>query len=245
MSKCFVLFALIGLCAVAGYSRPDPSPPKGVAMPPPSPPGEVRPAEEAPGEAEVINRKGIEAPSRPADTAEVHECNGVTWGVNVKVRRLVSSGRDVLDFHWRMKYTGPRPPLIILEPSLIDSWPKTTRVVVFAFPKGSKEGRGEIFETTEPGEGVANGWALHGEPRYWYLTVRKGETATGVMPLAVADIKQRLRARYPDEFSEKVPPKLYVEMTHQPDNRGWTYDLDAWTGTLHSSTLEVPDLQKW
>lgn len=192
-----------------------------------------------------VGRAGIENWAEPANTNEAHKNNGIEWRVNVEVRRLDASTRDVLDFNWRMKYTGPRPPLIILRPSLTDSWPETTQVTVFAFPAGSKEGRVMLFETTEPEKGAAVDWILHGPPKNWYITAKKGTTETGTVTLAVADIKEVLRNRYPTEFSERVPPKLFVEMIHQPSDRGVHYDFDAWTGDLYSKTLVVPDLKSW
>jgi hypothetical protein len=187
----------------------------------------------------------VESRAMPADSNEVHESNGVEFAVNLKVRRLASTGRDVIDFHWRMGYTGPRPPLIVLEPSLTETWPGTTQVTVYAFPKGSKEGRMERFETPAPADHAEIGWALRGPPKHWFVTIKKGKTATGTVPLAVADIKELLRSRYPSEFSETVPPKLYVELVHEPNDRGGHYDLDAWTGRLSTRTLEVPDLTSW
>ena len=194
--------------------------------------------------AERISSEGIKSISRPADTDETVSSNGVEWRVNAKVRRLVSSGREVIDLDWRIKYTGPRPPLIILAPSLTDSWPETTEVCVIAFAKGCKDGRGELFQTPEPADGLLN-VIFQGDPKEWYITVDKNQTATGTVTLSVADLKRVLLRKFPTEFSETIPPKLYVKMRHQPKHRGEKHEFDAWSGDLPSLMLELPALNKW
>jgi hypothetical protein len=178
---------------------------------------------------------------------EPHKTNGVEWLVRAKVRAL-SSGSEVIDFHWSIKATSPRSPLIILEPSLDNPNRKATKAIIHAFPKGSNDGRVIEFTTDFPAprDGFSNlDRLLQPLPREWFLKVKKGKTATGVTSIPVSQIKRELLTFYPAEFSETVPPKLYAQLNHEPEDRGIHHDLDAWTGLLFSGTLDVPELKKW
>jgi hypothetical protein len=183
--------------------------------------------------------------AKPPDKGWLYENNGVEWRVTLKVRRLVSSGRDVIDFDWSIVYTGPRHPLIILQPSLTESWPGATKAHLYAFPAGSDVGRRIVFETPDYQPGGIGRLILDGSPRTWFLTVRKGRTATGTDTVSAAEVKKELLDKYPTEFSETRPPKLYAEFTHDTEERGLHHKFDAWTGFLQSAILDVPDLKKW
>ncbi|MCE9566229.1 MAG: hypothetical protein K8U57_29760 [Planctomycetes bacterium] len=180
----------------------------------------------------------------PADNDRIYECNGVEWRVKVKIGRLLSTGKDTIEFHWKMKYSGPRPPLNILIPSLMSSWPKTTEVRVYAFPLGTELGRMIKFQTPEPEDGIV-GLLFRGALREWYMTIRDKETESGIVVLAIDDIKTELRSKFPSEFSGSEPPILYVRMIHQPEDRGQKFNLDAWTGVLITDHLQVDNFKKW
>lgn len=227
-------------------SQPDAMPPPAPAPAPkakePAAPREVAPMPRDTLETKVwrahYEQAGKQEDSRP------YAHNGVEWSVKAKMRRL-TSGAEVIDLNWSIKATSPRSPLIILEPSLDNANGETTKADVFAFPKGSDRGRA-ITLTTEQPPFWATWWGGR-EPltREWFLTVERGKTATGTMSIAVSQIKRELLTFYPAEFSEAVPPKLYVVVQHNPLDRGSWYDLDAWTGALASDILDIPELTKW
>lgn len=170
--------------------------------------------------------------------------NGLEWRVSVATRKLVSTGREVIDLHWRLKYSGPRPPLIILRPSITDSWAGATEARIHAFPPGEEKGRVIVF--TVPFEaGNASRHLFNGPPGEWFLRVPKGRAATGTESVFVTEVKERLRSQYPAEFPADRPPKLYATLYHNAWDRGWHLNLDAWTGEIESFPLEVPDLKTW
>jgi hypothetical protein len=223
---------LAGSLAAAGCAADAPSPPADVAVAP------------MPREDSRIEFKDYKGRGVPAAEGGFNDANGVRFTVTGKVRRLVSTGRDVIDLDWKVEYSGPRPPLILMPPSLTEGWPEMTRVGVYAFPRGSETGRYVRFATPEPDGGVRL-LIFEGVPKAWYLTVPKGEVGTGNVSLLVADLKALLQSRYPAEFPDAAPPKLYADLLHEPTDRGYGHDLDAWTGLLMSNMLELPDLKSW
>lgn len=229
-----------GACAAPETPTPNPTP-KAEA---PRAPAVLAPAPRAVADTRV-HRKHFEGFVHAADTKEEYELLGVTWRVNVEVRRLVTTGRDVIDFKWSMKYTGRRPPLIIRKPSLIESLPGDTEVHFYAFAPGQERGRKIVFTAPEMDDESFARFLRDGTPASWWLEVKKGKTESGTESVFVADLKERLRALYPTEFPADKPPKLYVEFIHNARDRGWGA-LDAWTGELGVQfKLEVPDLKSW
>ncbi len=239
MTTRFLALPIAFILLTAGCAAPEPQ----------SPPIEVKPGLPAAPMPRAVEdtrvyRDYFERGSYPADWEEAWKTLGVEWTVKVGVRRLVSTGRDVIDFEWSMKYTGPRPPLIIRKPSLTDSLPWETEVHVYAFPPGKEGGRRVIFAPPRD-EGLLSRVLFNGAPADWWVVVKEGETETGRETLAVADVKERLRTLYPAEFPADKPPKLYVEFFHKPEDRGRRGKLDAWTGELSSNIRRVPDLKSW
>ena len=223
---------------VDGDTRPPdkaaPSPPPGVEVAPPP-----RAVEDT-----RVYRGSFEGFSHAADTEEVYQLYGVEWRMNVGVRRLASTGGDVIDFKWRMKYTGLRPPLIIRRPSLTDGLQGDTEARIYAFPPGQEKGRMVTF-TPLRDDGLTSRVIFDGTPADWWLKVPKGKTATGTETVLVADLKDRLRALYPDEFPADKPPKLYAEFIHNAQDRG-RGNFEAWTSDLGTQfKIEVPDLKTW
>src|SRR5205085_2029074 len=151
-----------------------------------------------------------------------------------------------IDFTWSIRYAGRRRPLVILEPSLTNPIGANTCVKFYALPRGAKEGRSVALFAPNPGP-ILNpfNWGIPQEPRQWFLTVRRGQTATGTTGVPVPELKERLHGKYPAEFPAATPPQLYAQFVHDPMDRGARYDLDAWTGTLESPLLTVPEVKKW
>ena len=211
------------------------------------PPGLPTPAphlEQAPPPREAEDtrcyRSELQMHSYPVGSNEnVTEDNGLEWGMTVGVRRLVSTGRDMIEFRWQMKYIGQRAPLIIRRPSL-EYEPGTTVVKLCAFPPGKQEGRWMTFTAPE-NLALSSDIIFRGPPANWFLTVGGGEPLKGTETIFVSDVKAALQAKYPAEFTSEKPPKFYAEFVHNAWDRGWHYKLDAWTGELgHQDYMEVP-----
>jgi hypothetical protein len=178
------------------------------------------------------------------DPSEPARDNGVEWRLKVGRRRLASTGREVIDFDWSIKYTGPRPPLIILEPTLERTTDGQTCAEFYVFQQGVKVGRRLMIRS--PYSPLTGQWGTPRPPdRDWFLNIPAGRTERGRVSLAVAELKRRLVALYPAEFGQKEPPKVYVEFAHKPWDRGLEYDLDAWTGDLKTYISALPPLKTW
>jgi hypothetical protein len=195
-------------------------------------------------EATRVYRVYYEAQVRDQDPDAVVTVHGVEWQVKAKVRRLASTGKDVIDLHWSIRYTGQRQPLIILEPSLTNPSAWETYVTFYAFPEGAEHGRRINICSPPPPPPMLSPIAPW-RSRDWFLTVQKRETATGRATVSVADLRKSLVEMYPAEFTGRSPPKLYAEFVHSPVDRGDDYNFDAWTDTLKSPVLEIPDPKTW
>ena len=80
-----------------------------------------------------------------------------------------------------------------------------------------------------------------------FLRVPRGEMATGTDTLLVADIKDALRSKWPAEFPQDSPPKLYVQLHHKSYRQGFfgPWSFDVWTGELSFYKMEISDLKSW
>jgi hypothetical protein len=152
-------------------------------------------------------------------------------------------------FNWTLDYTGPRSPLIILEPSLIRRTSFQTHVECYAFPKGKTEGRAvKIGSPLAPhflgGVSLLQPGNEHLAPD-WFRWIEKDKPATGTTTLQVSKVREGLQGKYPNEFDPKSPPDLYLTFKHDPSERGELYSLDAWTGTVRGRMLFVDDAKHW
>ena len=143
---------------------------------------------------------------------------------------------DRIEIQWSLDYDGPRPPLTILRPSLELATCSQTQVIVYARPAGGR-----------PHEMILSSPLQHGKywaPQGWFVTVEKGKTTTGVIPIRVSEIKAFFLKNWPDRFRESPPPEVRIQLVHRPTDRGGQYNLDAWTGELYSAVILV-ELKKW
>ena len=133
----------------------------------------------------------------------------IVWRVETSVRRLASTKKDVIDLHWGIKYTGPRPPLHILRPSLTGGWPEQTVALVSAIPQGKEDGREVKFAYRGDDFSLVRTVA-EGNPREWFVREKGGEWATGTETISVPELKAILQSRYPDEFPPGCPPPRFM-----------------------------------
>ena len=150
------------------------------------------------------------------------------------VRAKEDAKGDTIEIDWELDYTGRRPPLVILEPSLSRATAEQTVAVFYALGKNGKVHEVEMKSPHPVGFGFST-------PAEWFATVEKGKTATGTLTLSARDAGARFKRLWPDQFDDTAP-EVRVQLMHNPKDRGG--DLDAWTGTLHSVVREVP-LKKW
>jgi hypothetical protein len=129
---------------------------------------------------------------------------------------------------WSIDYTGPRPPLVILTPTF--QWPTHGQTKLY-FVRRGEAGKAKPFwvaTVTEDGPGPG------GRPPFSISKDGKPVASLLFVPI-------RLLRKAADRDVDTAEP-LYVQMLHQPTDRGlWggKDDLDAWTGTLWSNPLQV------
>jgi hypothetical protein len=204
--------------------------------------------------AAVAAREGVQggpvagprAPLAPITADKVAEYfkdhpiySGRKNGVRLEAIASVAGQRDTPEIRvkWTLDYTGPRHPLIILEPSLSHPSLGQTSVVCGAVGRDKRvylctvSGR----EYSEPG--------LNAPGRNRFLTLPKGETGTGTVDFPAAVIRDYYRKHWPEQFGD-TPPELRVKLAHWVTERGEGFGLDAWTGQVNTGFLRV-DLPKW
>ncbi len=197
--------------------------------------------------------------------------NGVELAV--KVKTVPNKESTDIELAWTLKYSGPRPPLIILQPSMTLT-STSTRLIFYAVPKGKDYALPlSIFGASElPGEDgldyILDAWGdktplpelprtLDPFPRPdrgfrtrtkdWFITVPAGKSAEGVITVSGAKLKDRLLTypTYREHFGEKDPPRLFVDLFFNPWDRGEPFAFDAWVGKLTIYINPVPALKKW
>jgi hypothetical protein len=157
-------------------------------------------------------------------------------GAMLQATVAIADGPDraeEIQLNWTLDYTGPRPPLIILRPSLEDGTAGQTRVILYAEGKDGRVYEGQLESPTPP--------LVQGTPKEWFLTIPPGKTATGELKISARRVADCFQQPWPKQFDD-TPPILHVQLIHKPHHRGG--DLDAWTGELYTPVLKVP-LKKW
>lgn len=149
--------------------------------------------------------------------------------------------RPHLRVFWRIAYTGKRWPLVILEPSLDRETEGQTKLSIIAVGKSGQAYRWVIRSLTYPKiQGVKEDSKLE-----WFREVPKeAGAAEGTIEVDLEPIREVFVKRLPKEFSAAVTPKMYIQLVHQPFDRGEHLHLDAWIGYLSAGPREV-DLKKW
>ena len=143
---------------------------------------------------------------------------------------------DKIEIRWSLDYEGPRPPLVILTPSLSLATDGQTEVIVYAQPKGGKPHEMRLRAPIQPDKF----WV----PKDWFLTVEKGKTAQGLIEVRVAEVKEFFVKNWPERFKEGPPPQVRIQLAHNPTERGQAHGLDAWTGELCSAVVLI-ELKTW
>jgi hypothetical protein len=190
--------------------------------------------------------------------------NGVELAI--KVKGVPNKEFTDIEVAWTLTYSGPRPPLIIVRPSLELTTGQST-VFLYAAPKGknyavlfavasAREENGFVIDAYGekkplpdlPKVGTLphpDQFKLRTRTKDWFVTVPAGKSATGVLTVSGAKLKHHLLTSYPGEFDPKEPPRLFVSLVHTPLDRGEDFNLDAWVGWLEVPANAVPALARW
>ena len=151
------------------------------------------------------------------------------WGTLLEATaglEVSREGKSVV-IKWSLDYDGPRPPLIILKPSLIGTGGQT-RAIVFAYGADGVRRRLDKF---------LSGGGMMGPPEHFFVRIDKGKKATGKLEIQLSVIKSGLQKKWPEVF-QNCPSVLYLQLEHSPTDRGKN-SQDAWTGNLWSKVLEL------
>jgi hypothetical protein len=194
--------------------------------------------------------------------------NGVELAVELKV--VANKESTDIEIAWTIKYSGPRPPLIIVQPTLKLTTMSTT-ILVYAAPKGKDYALPFLVKSPAemPGEKgyVIDAYGdrkllpelppmlstiphpdrfkLRTRTKEWFITVPAGTSAQGVLTISGSKLKDFLLTTYPGHFDPKEPPRLFVNLVHTPFDRGGDFNFDAWVGELSIPYNAVPALPKW
>lgn len=141
-------------------------------------------------------------------------------------------GGPVVRVRWELDYTGPRPPLIILAPSLQRPTGATTVSVIYGDFSGV--GRQVNFWSGTP-------HGLWRPAESDFVTAKPGEVAAGVIDVPVKRVEEKIGRTL------QAGDVVYVRITHEARLRGdhlaghrkGEKALDAWTGTLYSNPVKI------
>lgn len=156
--------------------------------------------------------------------------NGVQLKATVEVRE--TNGEAEILLHWAIDYDGPRPPLVILKPTLEPALSAQCAVIFYPFWADGKDYPVPSHWPT-PDKSAQIG-------KEHFLTLRAGEVGRGTLRVMASRLREELRKRWPDQLVKSAPPWLYVRLHHDPTVRGERHDLDAWTGSLQTELITVP-----
>lgn len=191
--------------------------------------------------------------------------NGVKFAIKVNTGH--KNDANAIEVIWTISYSGPRPPLILIKPSLELATRGQTKVIFYAFARGKKYGFPLVvasptilteksgrqvlvgpfsFEKRELSRPLGSSLAPSlRRTKDWFITASKGESANGAIMISVKDLKKSLMKKFPGEFDSNKPPRLFTEVIHHVEDRGEDFGLDAWIGELFAPYNKVPPLKKW
>lgn len=142
---------------------------------------------------------------------------------------------DEIIIDWTLDYNGPRPPLIILKPSLEVKSRGQTEVIFYA---EGKNGYPYEFHHKSP----APLYTIQNRTIDDYLIIDKGKTAAGKIRVSMEWVRFFFQLYlHPSQYG-KEPPVIHVQLRHKPYERMDV--LDAWTGELYSKVHKV-NVKKW
>jgi len=195
--------------------------------------------------------------------------NGVELAI--KLKAVPNKKFTDIEVAWTITYSGPRPPLIIVQPSLKLTTMATT-ITIYAAAKGKDyalpflvSSPWEDSSLTEDFDYVIDAYGekkplpkrppihslldpdrfkIRTRTKEWFITVPAGKSAQGVLTVSGEKLQEFARKYYPGEFDWKHSPRLFVQVSHSPWDRGVDFNFDAWVGEFLISYNAVPDLPK-
>src|SRR5262245_7272227 len=162
-------------------------------------------------------------------------------GVLLRATPVVESkdGPFLLRLRWTLDYTGPRPPLTILRPTLDLPTSSQTAVEVYAEGADKKVYRLGLCSNRPGGD-------FYRTYKGAFFKVEKGQPATGTITLFAGEIADAFPNEQPEAFPAR-PRDVHVRIHHKPFDRGNEFGtvqeigdgLDGWTGELYSPLTPV------
>lgn len=152
-----------------------------------------------------------------------------TYGARLEASAALAKrgSKHTLQIKWSLDYDGPRQPLIILRPSLTEMTGGQTQIEFFLVPMDNDLRRFYISAPHAPGLPSSN-------PK-WMITVKAGDTAKGSIEVPLDKIREAFARQCVGDFDKRK--SLHFQLNHKPTDRL----MDAWTGSLFSKVLVVPE----
>ena len=146
--------------------------------------------------------------------------NGAELTITAESKNDATNIGDVIHIKWSLDYTGPRPPLVIQKPMYPEHSFYATRIRVIA------PGKSRLVPTVHLDCKEPLGEYYRPPPAEIFVTIDKGNTASGQITVASGTVKQELLAQWPKEMGDTAPRVLYIQLLHFPIERGEHNGLD-------------------
>lgn len=170
---------------------------------------------------------------------EINEANR-KLGNGIDLTVELTTEKDHLRIGWKMVYKGPRPPLVILEPSLEGDYDHT-QIRVFA-----KDKNGVVrdlllmapYSRFSPAACDNAGFVPNAVKRSRFLTADENGLLNGELYVSTPRLRMLFQTQWPEEFNSSSR-LLAIQLIHMPMDRGESWELDAWTGNVMSPIVAL------
>ena len=153
------------------------------------------------------------------------------------VRLQTKRGKDFGDqqechIDWSIDYNGPRKPFTVLQPSFTISSSGQTKLFVY-YPQHDGSGS----ETFVQSPFASGRWSAVGSA---FITSKGDGSVAGTIAIPMGENFHSERSDHPP-ILRKFPrgTTIYLQLHHQPTERGWIDSVDAWTGLLWSEPVAL------
>jgi hypothetical protein len=166
-------------------------------------------------------------------------------GLKIVEAKLMRDGvlLDQTVLSYVLTYSGPRPPVRVLRPSLHDETLGQTEVLALA--KGHDTNLTNLAHaySFKSGSAPAHLLGLPFAPsKNWFVEFK--QSYSNDIIIRTDTLRRLFRAGAPGQFDAAIAPKMYFKIYFAPQERGEEYNFDAWTGKLESNIVSV-DLGRW
>ena len=143
---------------------------------------------------------------------------------------------DAIVFEWALGYTGKSLPRTIVKPSLFNRVSTKEELQVWFLAEGQD---GIVYWISYKNYDFLAENELGGEPtraKDEFVTIQDDKsTSKGKLKIPLEMLLRDLNEIAPKQFDHDKCPYMHASLVFQPEDRGEFYNMDAWTGRLHSN----------